>query len=97
VVREVIAENPLSGHLFAFFNRRADAAKILFWTRSGYTLVHKRLEKGRFALPRLPATGARRVEMEAAQLTLLLEGIDLRGARHRPRWEPIEHRLQRAI
>lgn len=88
VVRHVIAEDPLSGHLFVFFNRRADVTKILFWTRSGYTIVHKRLEKGRFSLPQTPAAGARRIEMDAAQLALLLEGIDLRGARRRPRWQP---------
>jgi transposase len=40
VVRQVIAEDPLSGQLFVFFNRRADSTKILFWTRNGYTLVH---------------------------------------------------------
>jgi transposase len=88
VVRQVIAENPLSGHLFVFFNRRADVTKILFWTRNGYTIVHKRLEKGRFSLPEVAAFGARRVEMDAAHLALLLEGIELRGARLRPRWEP---------
>jgi transposase len=88
VVRQVIAENPLSGHLFVFFNRRADVTKILFWTRNGYTIVHKRLEKGRFSLPEVAASGARRVEMDAAHLALLLEGIELRGARLRPRWEP---------
>jgi transposase len=88
VVRQVIAENPLSGHLFVFFNRHADVTKILFWTRNGYTIVHKRLEKGRFSLPEVAASGARRVEMDAAHLALLLEGIELRGARLRPRWEP---------
>lgn len=93
VVRQVIAEDPLSGHLFAFFNRRADITKILFWTRSGYTIVHKRLEKGRFSLPVVPVRGARRIEMEAAQLALLLEGIDLRGARLRPRWAPLSNSL----
>lgn len=87
VVRQVIAEDPLSGHLFVFFNRRADVTKLLFWTSSGFTIVHKRLEKGRFSLPRLPPEGARRIEMAATELMLLLEGIDLRGAHHRPRWE----------
>ena len=89
VVRQVIAEDPLSGQLFVFFNRRADITKILFWSRSGYTIVHKRLEKGRFCLPKLSPTGARRIEMEATHLALLLEGIDLRGARQRPRWQPL--------
>lgn len=88
VVRQVIAADPLSGHLFVFFNRRADVTKILFWSRSGFTIVHKRLEKGRFSIPRSPPPGARGIEMEATELALLLEGIDLRGARLRPRWEP---------
>jgi transposase len=88
VVRQVLEEDPLSGQLFVFFNRRADITKILFWTRSGFTIVHKRLEKGRFSLPQLPPTGARRIEMEATELALLLEGLDLRGAHRRPRWEP---------
>lgn len=90
VVRQVIAEDPLSGQLFVFFNRRADSTKILFWSRHGYTLVHKRLEKGRFSLPKLPPSGARRIEMDASHLGLLLEGIDLRGARQRPHWRPLE-------
>jgi hypothetical protein len=50
---------------------------------------YKRLEKGRFSLPLLPATGARRIEMDPAHLALLLEGIDLRGARQRPHWRPL--------
>lgn len=89
IARDVIAADPLSGHLFVFFNRRADVTKILFWTRSGFTIVHKRLEKGRFSLPRVPPPGARGIEMEATELALLLEGIELRGARRRPRWEPL--------
>lgn len=88
LVREVLAGDPLSGHLFVFFNRRADRAKILFWTRSGYCLFYKRLEMGRFRLPRLAEPGGQRLEMEAAELQLVLEGIDLRGARLRPRWTP---------
>ena len=48
-----------------------------------------RLEKGRFYLPREPSDGALHVELEATELALLLEGIDLSGARRRPRWEPL--------
>lgn len=88
VVREVLAGDPLSGHLFVFFNRRGDRTKILFWTHSGFCLFYKRLEKGRFRLPRLAEPGGQRLEMEAAELQLILEGIDLRGARRRPRWTP---------
>ena len=89
MVREGLRENPRSGHLFVVFNRRADQVRILFWDRSGYCVVSKRLEVGRFAAPlEGVAEGRTHVEMEAAELALILEGIDLRGARRRPRWSP---------
>ena len=87
-VREILRENPLSGHLFVFRNRRGDRLKILFWDRSGYCLFYKRLERGTFQLPACARGPAPHLEMEAAELSLMLEGIDLRGARRRPRWDP---------
>lgn len=88
VTRSVIKEDPLSGHLFVFLNRRRDRAKILVWERSGFWLLFKRLEKGRFVLPSDASAGARHLEVEASELTLMLEGISLRGATRRVRWEP---------
>ena len=76
-----------SGALFVFFGRRGDLVKILWWDRGGYCLFAKRLERGRFKLPRADACG-QHVEMESAELSLLLEGIDLAGANRRPRWTP---------
>lgn len=87
-VRESLREDPMSGHLFVFRNRRGDRMKILFWDRSGYCLFYKRLERGTFHLPAEVDRAARHIEMEAAELALMLEGIDLRGARRRPRWNP---------
>ena len=49
-VRSVLALDPLSGHLFLFLNRRRTQIKILVWTRGGFTILHKRLERGTFAL-----------------------------------------------
>lgn len=86
--RHIIRQNPLSGHLFVFMNRRANRLKILLWEPSGYLLVYKRLERGRFHLPRSPRAGARHIEMEATDLALMMEGIDLRGASRRRRWIP---------
>ena len=87
-VREVIREDPLSGHLFVFFNRRGDLTKILFWDRNGYCMVTKRLERGVFRWPEAAREGATHVTLEAAELALILEGIDLRDAKRRPRWTP---------
>ena len=76
-----------SGHLFVFFGRRLDRAKILFWDRGGFVLYYKRLERGRFRLPRVPPE-ATSVEMDATQLTMLLDGIDVSTVRRTPHWRP---------
>jgi transposase len=91
LVEHGLKQDPRSGHLFVVFNRRGDHVRILFWDRSGYCMVCKRLEKGSFSLPWARAgecvhADVAHVEMEAAELALILEGIDLRGARKRPRW-----------
>ena len=82
---EVMGADPFSGHLFVFRNRGNAKVKILFWDRTGFCLWYKRLEKGTFHFPRVEGS---HVEMEAAELSLLLEGIDLGGARRRPRFVP---------
>lgn len=88
-VRSVLSSDPLSGHLFCFFNRRGDQCKVIHWDRNGYRIIAKRLEVGRFRLPwRDNVVKDGRVELEAAELALILEGIDLKGSRRRRRWEP---------
>jgi transposase len=86
IVEGTLRHDPYGGHLFVFVGKAKDKVKILFWDRSGFVLYMKRLEKGRF---QLPVVDARRnhVAMEAAQLTMLLDGIDL-NARRLGRWTP---------
>jgi transposase len=84
LVCDVIAEDPQSGHLFVFLNRRKDRVKILWWDRSGYCLLAKRLEHGRFHIYDRADGNEASYEVSASELSLLLEGIDLRGARRRP-------------
>ena len=50
-VRSVLMRDPLSGHVFVFINRRKNQVKLLVWTRGGFTIVHKRLERGTFTFP----------------------------------------------
>jgi transposase len=85
LVRERIAEEPLSGHLFVFRNRRRDRVKILYWDRDGFALWYKRLEKGSF---RFPEAKGSRVEVTPAEMAAVLEGIDLSRARRLPRYAP---------
>lgn len=87
LVEQVLEQDPLSGHLFCFFNRSRDRCKILWYDHSGFALYCKRLERGRFRLPEV-LPGAQQVSMRAAELALILEGLDLRGAKRRRIWEP---------
>jgi transposase len=84
VVRQQLHGEPLSGQLFVFRNKRADRVKLLYWDEDGYVIVYKRLEAGTF---RFPAASGASVQVRAADLQMLLDGVDLssvkRGRRYR--------------
>ena len=86
LTRSQFAEDPLCGTMYVFFSRRGDRVRVLFWDRDGYVLVMKRLEKGTFKTPWRAEQG--HVVIEAAELLLVLEGIELSGAVRRARWSP---------
>lgn len=85
-VEAMMRKAPFDGHLFVFVGKRKDRVKILFWDRNGFVLYLKRLERGRFQLPVVDPKRSQ-VEMEATQLAMLLDGIDL-NARRLARWQP---------
>jgi transposase len=88
IVRDLLEHDPLSGHLYVFFSRRCDRVRVVYWDRDGFAMWTKRLERGRFR-PTFTADGRLSVSaIESAELSLVLEGIDLRDARRRPRWQP---------
>src|SRR5580692_2736051 len=84
IVEQVLKRNPNYGHLFVFVGKSRDKLKILFWDKNGYVIYFKRLERGRFQLPAVDAKRVK-VEMEATQLAMLLDGIDL-NAKRLERW-----------
>jgi len=81
-------QDPLGGHLFVFWNRRGNQVRILFWDRTGYVIIGKKLARGRFHLVREVASGVTHIEIESAELGLMLEGIDLAKAVRHKRWRP---------
>jgi len=87
--RTLIRQDPLSGHVFVFLNRRGNRIKLLTWDRTGFLLIYKRLERSRFRLSTEPAAGCRHVELDAGDLALMLEGVDLQGVRRHQRWRPV--------
>lgn len=82
VVRSAIDGDPKSGDLYVFCNRRRNRLKALVVDESGVWVCAKRLERGTFAWPASTST-RRRVEMRAAELALLLGGLDAKELKAR--------------
>lgn len=85
LVTGVLQQDPLSGHLFLFINRRRDKLKILYWDGDGLALWYKRLEQGTFQTPRV-AEDQTSVELRSDELAMLLGGIDYSSVRRRKRF-----------
>ena len=84
LVRDRLACEPLSGHLFLFCNAQRNRLKVLVWDGSGLWVCAKRLEKGRFTWPQ-SGDAQGKVVLSHEELSLLLGGIDLAKTK-RKRW-----------
>ena len=82
LVRQHLRDDPLSGHVFVFRNRRGDRIKLLYWDSDGFVIVYKRLEAGVFRFP-VAAEGQASVSVRAAELAMLLDGVDWQNATDR--------------
>lgn len=83
-VRGVLGGDPQAGNLFVFLGKQRSLVKILFWDRNGYCIFSKKLEQKKFKFTFDLPHNVSSAEVDFATLTLLLEGIDLRGAKRRP-------------
>lgn len=82
IIRDELGADIFAGGLFVFLNKRRDRIKLIEWDRNGLWLHYKRLEKGTF---RWAAPGSSsKVSMSRAELSMLIEGIDLKAGRMRP-------------
>jgi transposase len=83
-VTERLGEDPRSGALFVFCNRRHTRIKILCWDGTGLWVLTKRLEQGTFSWPQDVAPERTKLALTPQALALLTDGVDLRGAQLRP-------------
>lgn len=86
LVRGALQKDPLSGDVFIFFNKRRSQVKLLLWERDGFSIYHKRLERGTYELPSLKDTSTS-VELRSDELMLILQGISLDSVRRRKRFD----------
>lgn len=82
IIRDQLGEDIFAGGVFVFLNKRRDRIKLLEWDRNGLWLHYKRLERGTFKWT--PAGTSNTVVMSRAELSMLLEGIDLKAGKFRP-------------
>lgn len=83
-----LKQDPLSGSLFVFLNRRRDRVKILYWGQTGFCIWYQQLEKGTYQIPNPQSLDEQdALEVTRSQLSLILDGIDLSSARQRPRFQ----------
>jgi len=80
-------EDVYSGHLFVFISRRRDRAKILMFQKGGFVLWYKRLERGRFKPSRV-RNSQERVALDATELAMLLDGVDVQRVQRPSHWKP---------
>lgn len=86
LAKEVLEEDPLSGALFVFFNRRRNQLKVLYYERGGLCLWAKRLERGTFEMLRSLDGGNKRA-ISQSELLMLIEGVQLSSVARRERYE----------
>jgi transposase len=83
-----LKQDPLSGSLFVFVNRRRDRIKILYWAETGFCIWYQQLQRGTYQLPSQASLDeGETLEVSRAQLSLILDGIDLTSVRQRLRYE----------
>lgn len=88
LTESALKQDPLSGSLFVFFNRRRDRIKILYWGQTGFCIWYQQLQQGTYQLPADDVLEAQQtVEVTRSQLSLILDGIDLASARQRMRFQ----------
>jgi len=85
LVRDHLRQDPLSGHLYLFANQSHTRLKVLIWDGSGLWVCAKRLERGRFHWPKA-IPDAHSVNLRPEELSMLLNGLDLKAAMPRGNW-----------
>jgi transposase len=92
LTESAMQQDPLSGSLFVFLNRRRDRLKILYWGQTGFCIWYQQLEKGTYQLPEEPREEQEAMEVSRSQLSLILDGIDLSSVRQRRRFQSLRER-----
>lgn len=85
-----------SGHVFVFLSKGMTHIKALTWSRGGFVILFKRLERGRFRFP-ARAPGSRTVTIDATELAMMLDGIDIQKVQRSKVWKPASQGIDAGV
>ena len=94
MVRQILQEDPLTGALYIFINRRRTMLKALYFESDGYCIWSKQLERGQFQV-RWDAEVKQRLQRSEWQC--IIEGIDLRSVRRLKRFRLVQNDRRSAV
>lgn len=86
LVQNELSDNPASGVVFIFINKKRDKVKLLRWDGFGYTLYYKRLESGTYELPEYDESVGS-IKLKYAQLVMLIDGLSIKNISKRKRYD----------
>ena len=84
MVEHILCQNPLSGYIFIFRNKRGNMIKCLYWDNDGYAIWYKRLEKGTFSIPETDKDHS----IDHRNLAIMLEGLKHHKTALKRRFKP---------
>ena len=91
LVESIFNQDPTSGHIFVFHNKRKDKIKLLYFDSDGLAIWYKRLERGTFKLPlNNSQKGLDSLTIDTAILNMLLSGFEQTSLKRLPRFKPKE-------
>ena len=90
VIRNALQKDPLTGDIFIFLNRRRNQIKLLLFEGDGFSIYHKRLERGTYEIP---DGGEDHLMLRYNELQFILQGVLLKSVRHRKRFHMDERKI----
>ena len=88
IVNNILKDNPRSGEVFIFINKRRNKIKLLQWQGGGFVLYYKRLEQGAFELPEYEEL-AGSIVLSYTKMAMILDGLSIKNIGNRKRFNPV--------